>query len=608
VVIGLDGLDPGITEGMMASGELPHLARLGGRGGYAPVATTMPAQTPVAWSTFAVGANPGAHGIFDFLRRNPATYLPEIGLYRHEHKSRILPPRAVNLRGGVPVWERLSRAGIPSTVLRHPCTYPPAPFKGRLLSGIGVPDLRGGFGTYTYFTSEGAGRAGEGERVVQVDLAGDGRATLHLPGPLQPQGGELVRVLELQLEGASGAARITCPDGGMELTARKGEWTGWATVTFRQGLLQKVWGLVRFLLLEMEPLRLFASPVHFDPDHPIFPISHPWDYAPELARTLGGYSTLGLAEEHNGLTNARLDEEAFLAQSLDIMGERRSMMHHELSRFDEGFFYCLFGTPDRIQHMFWRFLEPEHPANRKNGGSHDLARVIPEYYRKCDDVVGEALEHASEDTLFMVVSDHGFRSFQREFHLNTWLHEQGYLVLKPGVETGGGAGDLLRQVDWSRTRAYALGMAGLFLNVRGREAEGVVAPEDAAALREEIAGRLRGFRDQQRGVEAIRTAFPRERVYAGPYLEEAPDVLVGYAPGYRMASDAAMGGIGRELVTDNTRRWSGDHVVNPSEVPGVLFMNAPFHEAGPSLIDLAPTILKALGAPADEDLEGVSLL
>jgi predicted AlkP superfamily phosphohydrolase/phosphomutase len=608
VVIGLDGIDPGISEAMMASGELPALARLREGGGYARIATTLPAQTPVAWSTFAVGVNPGAHGIFDFLRRDPSTYLPEIGLYRHEERGRLLPPRAVNLRGGVPVWERLSRAGIPSTVLRHPCTYPPAPFKGRLLAGIGVPDLRGGFGTSTFFSAEGEGRAGEGERFFHLDPDPGGRAALSLPGPLQPNGEELVRTLDLEIDRLAEAVRIACPDGGFTAEMGVGAWTGWMRVNFRQGRLQRVWGLVRFHLASLEPLRLFASPVHFDPEVPLFPISHPWDYASELARVLGPYATLGLAEEHNGLTNGRLDEGAFLAQCLDVMEERRAMMHHELSRHREGLFYCLFGTPDRIQHMFWRFHEAEHPANRGEAPSPEMARVIPEYYRRCDDVVGEALEYASEDALFIVLSDHGFCSFQREVHLNTWLHAQGYLTLREGMEPGDEAGDLLRAVDWGRTRAYALGMAGIFLNLRGREGEGIVDPGAAPGLREEIARQLRGLTDPGRGRAAVRDAWSREAVYRGPYLEDAPDVLVGYAPGYRMASGAAMGGIGGEVFSDNLRPWSGDHVVDPATVPGVCFMSTPFRASNPGLADLAPTILDAMGVPGDEALEGRTLL
>jgi predicted AlkP superfamily phosphohydrolase/phosphomutase len=608
IVVGLDGLDPSLTEVMMAAGELPNLASLAREGGYAKVATTWPAQTPVAWSTFAVGANPGAHGIFDFLKRDPSTYLPENGLYRHEQKSRFLPPRAVNLRGGKPVWEHLSDAGIPSIILRHPCTYPPDHFKGRLLSGIGVPDLRGGFGSATFFTSEPDVVPGEAENVVRVELDQDGFAEALLPGPLLAQGGALALRLELRAAPGAGSVEIRCPTGAFSVPTVKGQWSPWVHVRFKHSLLQSVRGLVRFYLADTEPLGLYASPVHFDPESPAFPISHPWDYASELRETIGPYATLGLAEEHNGLTNGRLDESAYLAQCLDILHERAAMMRFELSRHDRGLFFCLFATPDRIQHMFWRFREPDHPANGGVPPSPEMAVVIEEYYRRCDAVVGEALAFADPHTLVMVASDHGFTSFRREVHLNAWLHQNGYLALRPGLDPGEEAGDLLRGVDWGRTRAYAVGLGGLYLNLRGREAEGVVDAAIAHELKAEISARLSGLLDPAGGEPVVRAVVARESVYNGPFVQDAPDLLVGYAPGYRVASSTAMGEVGEEEVSDNLRPWSGDHVVDPAAVPGVLFMNARFEGPGAHLRDLAPTILAALAVPAGPGMEGRSLL
>ena len=608
MVVGLDGLDPFIAESMMDAGELPVLAGLRRTGGYARLGTTMPAQTPVAWSTFAVGANPGAHGIFDFLRRDPRTYRPEIGLYRHEQRSRFLPPRAVNLRGGRTVWERLSDAGIPSTVLRHPCTYPPNPFRGRILAGVGVPDVRGGFGSSAFYTSEGEVPAGESERVFRVRPDESGQVKIELHGPLLPDGQDLILNLEVEIDEDARSVRVCCPQEAFEIPLEIGDWSPWVHVRFKHGFLQRVHGLIRFYLAGTSPLELFASPVHFDPDAPLYPISHPWDYAGELARVIGPYATLGLAEEHNGLTNGRFDEEAYLEQCLDVLRERQAMMHYELDRMDRGFFYCLFATPDRIQHMFWRFREPSHPANHGAPPSRELAGVIEDYYRKCDTIVGEALEHADDETLVAVLSDHGFASFQREVDLNAWLQKNGYLALKPGIEPGPGAGDMLREVDWARTRAYAVGMAGIYLNLAGREAEGTLSVSEAGSVAEELVTRLLPLTDPARGGRPIRSVLPREAVYSGLYLQDAPDLLVGYDRGYRIASSAAMGGVGGKVVTDNLRAWSGDHVVEPAAVPGVLFMSTPFEGESPHLVDLAPTILEAFGVPLTADLEGASLL
>jgi predicted AlkP superfamily phosphohydrolase/phosphomutase len=612
IVIGLDGLEPGIVEPLIAAGELPNLSKLAAQGGLARVATTYPAQTPVAWSTFATGTNPGGHGVFDFLRRDPRTYLPDSGLNRYEHPNPLLPPRVVNHRRGTPVWERLSAAGVGSAVIRCPCTYPPDRIKGRMLSGMGVPDLRGGFGTSTFYTEDPSATPREAENVVLVKAEGRTAAT-HLIGPRHPRTRADVRV-EIGLDVDRAGRRVVVRSGGepAELEAREGEWSGWLRVKFRLGTFQSVRGMVRFHLVRNEPsLELYASPVNFDPDAPLFPISAPPEYARELADELGTYATTGMVEDHNGLSNERFDEGAFLAHCDDAWREREAMLFHELGRFDGGLLYCLFDTPDRVQHMLWRFREPDHPANLGRPARPGLGREIEAHYRRGDAVVGRVLESVDDRTLLIVMSDHGFGSFRRGFHLNMWLHQQGLLALKPGVEPGEGAGDLLRGVDWERTRAYGVGLSGLYLNLKGREARGTVEAGEAEALKADIARGLNGLKDPERGVVAVRSVLPREEVYRGPYAGEAPDLVVNCAAGYRISWGSSLGGVAAGGVfEDNTRKWAGDHIIDPALVPGVLLMNRPFRREAADLVDLAPTLLAALGAPAvpGSESEGSSLL
>ncbi len=607
VVVGLDGFDPSLAEGMMQKGELPHLGKLRREGGYSRLATTLPAQTPVAWSSFAVGGNPGIHGIFDFLHRDPETYRPDVGLYRYEQKSRFLPPRALNLRGGKPVWSWLSEAGIPSTVLRHPCTYPPESFRGRMLAGVGVPDIRGGFGSPSYYSEEATTPAGEGEHLVMVKPEGKGRYTVPVRGPKGAGGVDVTVPLHVVVDVAARKASIG-GHGVRAVEVEEGGWSGWMPLKFKMGALQSVHGMVRFHLVSASPLRLHTSPVHFDPDTPAFPLSHPWDYAAELRRELGRYHTLGMAEEHGGLNNGRLSEEAFLAQCDDVLAERQAMLHYELDRQRDGLLFCLFDTPDRVQHMFWRYRDPTHPVHGLVEPSPDMERVIEDHYRTCDRIVGEAREHAGEDVLFMVASDHGLTDFRRSLHLNAWLHQQGFLALRSGVSPGEEAGDLLESVDWSRTRAFALGMAGIYLNLKGREAEGIVDPAEAEDVKADLMRRLTGLRDPADGSVAVRYVHRRENAYRGDFVDKSPDLVVSCAPGYRVSSASAVGGVPAAVVEDNQERWSGDHVVDPAAVPGVLFMNRPFAGDSPRIMDLAPTILDALGAPGGEAMEGETLL
>jgi len=607
VVVGLDGLEPSIVEPLLDAGELPHLDRLRQSGGYSRIQTTLPAQTPVAWSTFATGTNPGGHGIFDFVRRDPATCRPDFSLNRYEQKNAFVPPKAVNLRRGTPVWSLLSDAGIESAILRCPCTFPPDSFRGRMLSGMGVPDLRGGLGTGTFYTQREGVAAGETEQVVRLELRGRTARTFVI-GPRHPKTREDIRSeIDLEVDAARGRLAIRSDGEPRLLEVQPGTWSGWLRLKFKVGLLQSVRGMVRFHLVRLEPhVELYASPINFDPDSPLFPISEPASYAQELARDIGTYYTTGMVEDHGALANGRISEEAYLDQCQQALAERERMLFHELDRFRAGLIFCLFDTPDRVQHMFWRFREPGHPANRE-GFRPDLTRAIEDHYRACDAVVGRALKRVDDDTLLVVLSDHGFNSFQRGVHLNTWLHDQGLLALRPGVGPGAEAGDFLNAVDWDRTKAYAVGIGSVYLNLHGREARGIVAPGEAQALAGAIAAGLTGLADPDRGAVAIRGASRREDVYSGACMDLAPDLIVRFAPGYRASWATALGGIPAGHFEDNDRRWAGDHIIDPALVPGVLFMNRPFSPSA-RLLDMAPTILAALGLEPGPAMEGATLL
>jgi predicted AlkP superfamily phosphohydrolase/phosphomutase len=604
---------------MLDRGELPNLSKLRSLGGYSTVGTTFPAQTPVAWSTFATGTNPGGHGIFDFIRRDPQTYLPDLALNRYEQKSAFLPPKAVNLRRGTTVWNLLNAAGVPSVVLRCPCTYPPDTAVSRMLSGMGVPDLRGGLGTATFYTSAKGEIPGESENLVELGAESRGAIRTYVIGPRNPKAAagsspDLQAEIRLEIDRAKRAIVVHSDGEPRALAVREGQWSDWLRIKFKSGLLQSVSGMLRFHLVRLEPgIELYASPLNFDPAAPMFPISAPWEYATELTRRVGTFHTTGMVEDHNGLSNGRFGESAYLDQCETAVRERRAMMLYELDRLDAGLLFCLFDTPDRIQHMFWRFREPDHPANRSTEaagatGTLVMARVIEDHYRRCDEIVGEVMARVGDNTLLIVLSDHGFNSFQRGVHLNGWLYDHGFLKLRDGVSRGDEAGDLLRNVDWTRTSAYALGLGSMYLNVRGRERDGVVAPEDAARVGAEIKRGLTGFVDPDRGKVAIRGVVSRDDVYSGPYAAESPDLVVNFSPGYRVSWQTALGGVPEGLCEDNLKKWSGDHIVDPSLVPGVLFMNCAFDGTAARLLDLAPTILAALGVPKGPAMEGKSLL
>ena len=611
VVIGLDGLEPKLAEPWLAAGLLPNLARIEAMGGRSTVATTSPAQTPVAWSTFATGLNPGGHGIFDFIRRDPKTYLPDLALNRYEQKTAWLPPKAVNSRGGTPVWDRLAAAGIASTILRCPCTYPAALDKGKLLAGMGVPDLRGGLGTPTFYSSDPDVKPRESENVVVLKLDANPIAS-HIIGPRNPKDRSTLRIeMTLKLDRDAKTMTIQVGSSGKPsvLVVKLGEWSDWIRVKFKLGMLQSVHGMIRFHLVRLDDrVELYASPINFDPEMPLFPISAPSHYVDDLTRSIGLFHTTGMVEDHTGLNNERISEQAFLDQCGEVWNEREAMMLHELKSFQSGLFYCLYDTPDRVQHMYWRFTEPGHPANEGRPFDPKMAEVIQRHYQRADRVVGSALAHVDDQTLLIVLSDHGFNTFRRGFNVNTWLHEQGYLALKDGLKPGEGALHYPSCVDWSKTRAYALGLGGIYLNLEGREGQGIVKPSEAEALAKEIVGALTGLIDAETGEVAVREVKTREELYSGAFAHESPDLVVHLAAGYRISWDSSLGGVPEGLFEYNRKKWGGDHIIDPALVPGILFMNQPFQGQGASLIDLAPTILDALGVEKGLGMEGRSLL
>ncbi len=611
IVIGLDGLEPSIVEAMLERGELPAFARLRRMGCYSRLKTTYPAQTPVAWSSFATGTNPGGHGIFDFIRRDPQTYLPDLALSRFEKpKSMFAQPKVVSLRKGVPLWQVLTQRGIPSTVLRCPCTFPPDAVHGRMLAGVGVPDLRGGQGTGTFYTQNKAVQAGEHERVLHLDSGQE--FSTRVIGPRNSRVNPPTDTFcQIRIRVDRGGGKLAIETGGTpaSLQVGRGEWSAWVRLKFKLSMLQAVSGIVRFYVRRLSPqVELYVSPVNFDPEAPIFPVTSPGDYGKELASRIGSFHTVGMAEDHNGLNNGRFDESAYLAQCDLVLAEREKMTFFELDRFTEGLFFVVFDTPDRVQHMFWRFRDPSHPYFDRDRAP-ELARQVEEHHRRYDPLLARVLEYVDESTLLIVLSDHGFNTFRRGVHINTWLHQNGLLALKNGKKPGQELGAEFAGVDWSRTYAYALGLGGIYLNRKGREGEGILEEgQEAERVRRAIQDGLTGLADPAGACIAINSVSRREELYSGAYVGDAPDLLVNYAPGFRVSWQTALGGMPAGLFEDNLRRWSGDHIIDPEAVPGILFMNQAARHNHADIIDMAPTILRYLGVPKHDSMEGRSLL
>jgi len=615
VILGFDGMDPEIAESMLAAGRLPNLAKLRKTGSFLPLATSCPAMSPVAWSSFMTGAGPGRHGIFDFLHRDPRTYLPALSSAQIRPPRRQLKLAGVTLPLGRPIirllrrskpfWTVLGEHGVFSTVLRVPITFPPERFNGLLLSGMCVPDLRGSQGSFTFFTSasEASPEHIGGERHLLTQANGIFHGELPGPPLAGSEQGEASRT-PLQLRpGGDGRARLEIDGERVDLRLR--QYSDWVPVSFRLGPGMRARGMCRFYLKQLEPqVELYLSPINIDPEQPALPISHPAAYAIYLSKRLGRYATLGLAEDTWALNESVLDDASFLEQCRLMFEERRKMLSNALANAPTGCVVCVFDTTDRVQHMYWRYRDPNHPAPVEDDPS-PYSEAIETSYEEADQVVGEVLSKLGPRDALFVMSDHGFTSFRRGVNLNVWLKEEGYLHLKEGAT---GEADWLRDVDWERTRAYALGLGGLYLNVKGREAQGIVSPDEAPELKAELITQLTGLRDEASGAVAIERALDTGAVNPGPYAEVGPDITIGYGIGYRASWGAAQGQVSGAVIEDNTRRWSGDHCVDPKLVPGVLFSSLPLAAEDASIVDVAPTVLQLFGVRAPAYMQGRPLL
>ncbi|HTS37001.1 MAG TPA: alkaline phosphatase family protein [Candidatus Solibacter sp.] len=613
VILGFDGMDPELTDRFIAEGRLPNLAKLREQGTFRKLRTTFPPISPVAWSTFMTGVNPGKHNIYDFLARDVASYLPYLSSAEIKGPRRTLkigkytiPLGGAQIKGmrkGIPFWHWLGDAGIFCSVIRVPVTFPPEKFPGVLLSGMCVPDLKGSQGTFCLCTTRPSGdKFREGGVRIPVERSGSVYRS-YVPGPNDPLAGgsgEELRVkFEIVPDKSGKQARITV--GSQSFTLKVGEYSEWIPVKFKAGVGFSAHGICRFFLKELSPeVEIYVTPVNIDPGRPDLPISHPLTYSIYLAKLLGPYATLGLAEDTWALNEHVLDDDAFLAQCYANHDDRERMLFDALDKTQQGLCACVFDTTDRVQHMFWRYLEDDHPAAR------DVPRdqrpeVIQELYSRMDRLIGRVMSQIDEKTLLMVVSDHGFKSFARCVNLNAWLHQNGYLALKPGKTE---SGDWFEDVDWSRTRAYTMGLNGVYVNVKGREREGIVDPAEVDALKYELRTKLNGLVDPASGRVGVTGVFDCDAVYAGPYVDNAPDLIIGYGDGFRASWDSVMGKVTSQIFEDNLKAWSGDHCIDPRLVPGILFCNRKIAEEKPAIVDVAPTILKLFGLPLPGHLDG----
>jgi len=590
IVLAIDGMDPVFLEQHWSA--LPSLDRLRREGDFKRLRTTTPPQTPVAFATFITGLDPAEHGIFDFVHRDPQTLIPFSSISKTEEPRLrlsvgpyVFPLSSAHvrsLRRGQVFWEILAARHIPVTVIHVPTNFPPVE-AGEALAGMGTPDLRGTLGSFTFYTDdpEELTRSVSGGRVVKLPHSAERHFALLLDGPpntLRKDQRFVTANLEVDVDPENDVARLSV-DGQLAIV-KQGEWSNWLGANFR--LLRGVattTGIVRVFAKQLHPhLALYVSPVNIDPSAPALPISSPSSYSRDLAREIGPFYTQGIAEDTSAFRQGVFDMPEFLRQSHLVRQDESKLLHYSLDHFRQGLLFFYFSSIDQDSHMLW--------------GKHNAELL--ETYRAVDYEIGKVMEEKPAARI-IVMSDHGFNSFDRSVNLNTWLWREGFLALK-----GPPAGDEepFANIDWSKTQAYAVGLNGLYLNMAGREKNGIVrlGPQ-ADALVQKIGQRLVGFRDPVNGrqvIEAVTT----------PGVPSGPEIIVGYGRGYRASWQTALGAVPSTIVEDNADVWIADHCINAADVPGVLLSNRKIRVEDPELKDLTITVLNLFGTIPGRGMTG----
>jgi predicted AlkP superfamily phosphohydrolase/phosphomutase len=630
IVIGIDGMDPRLCRSMMQAGLLPNLAKLSAKGGFSNLATSMPPQSPVAWANFINGSGPGSHGIFDFIHRHPhdqcapfysaAETLPrQGGLEIGDHVLQLdFPPfnhtlpKTVLRRQGVPFWDYLDKQKITSTFYDIPSNYPPSPSQyghHRCVCGMGTPDMMGTYGTYQFFSedspTDGLDEGGGKRSKLSFDgdsargkLVGPQNSLLKSPTPI-------VIEFEVHRDRASNAALLEIE--GRKIMLTPGQWSHWTPLDFAMSTPrplpnQHASGICRFFLQEVAPnFRLYVTPINVDPTNPAVQLSEPADFIKDVSSELGMFYTTGFQEDHKARSNGVFNDDEFRRQATMVMEERLALFEYAIENYEDGLLFFYFSSSDLQSHMFWWNADenPHHPT-RSAPEAASRYQYVKELYQRLDGIIGDIQDRYGGKATLFVMSDHGFANFGRQFNVNSWLRDFGYLNPRE-------CNSILTDAEWSRTRAYGLGINGLYLNLKGRERDGIVEPgEEQEKLTRQLIARLQSVKDTN-GQQVIRKVYRSSEIYSGAATALAPDLIIGYARGYRASWETCLGELTPEALLDNTSAWSADHCSDALEVPGVLFTNKPFQSAEPSLIDMAPSILHEFGIATPGTMTGRSV-
>ena len=556
LILGFDSFDPTVFEELAGQNQLPNFEKFIEHGGYSHLQVCSPPQTEVSWTSIATGADPGMHGIFDFVHRDPATYVLYVSILPMRKGAlgeQFVPPYTAKT-----LFEEAASMGYPATALWWPAMFPARPeLPVMTLPGLGTPDIRGQLGVGTLFSSEDETK--KKTSVVTLILARKNfyKAEFHGPqtkgkdGPRSISIPLAVEVIDLQ------TARLTVDNQQIEL--RLGEWSEIVELSFKVGMLFKIHAITRFIATSLNDIvHIYSLPLQIHPLHSTWFYASSNSFSKKLWNEVGPYLTLGWPQDTTALEDGCISDEQFIDLCQKIFDRRMQILYHLMNDFREGVLASIFDDLDRVQHMFF----------------HDRQDVVHDWYKRLDGFVGDVNEKVNQwgdKYRYLILSDHGFSVFGKKIHLNHWLLENNYLCMKNG-------GDDLSGVDWDNTKAYAVGLNSIYLNIAGREGQGIVSADGIENLLNEIQNKLLDWKDgDQAPIQKIRL---KHETFNGPFTRFGPDLVVGYAPGYRASAETGLGKIPALTLEQNSDHWGADHCMDSDVVPGVIFANRDLRDFG----------------------------
>ncbi len=616
LILGIDGMDYNILSELLEEGKMPIFEKFIKKGDFKKLHSSIPPQSPVAWSNFITGKNPGGHGIFDFIHRNPSNLTPYLSTSitvpsNHffsigEWKFPLKSGKVELLRKGESFWKILEKHNIPSTVMKIPSNFPPTKSKCKTISGMGTPDLMGTYGEFTFYTDDAKYIYKEeitGGKIIFIEVIKNTiQAYLMGPPNIYRKDEPNSKVpFDIYIDDRANSIRIDVQN--KKIILKEGELSEWIEIEFEMiPFISNVKGICKFMLTGINPhFGLYVSPININPKSPAMPISTPNNYAKELSKKIGFFYTQGMAEDTKALEYDILDLDDYLTQSRYVFEERKKMYRYFLKNWESGLLFFYFSTIDQNSHTLWWERDPssvlfDEKIFEKYGD------LVKSFYIELDDVLKETLENIGEDIPLIIMSDHGFAPYYKKFNLNSWLYEEGYI--KMFREWNQNIDKYFQTVDWTKTKAYGLGINSLYINLKNRELYGIVNRTNKLNLMKEIKDKLLKVVDTETGKQIIKNVYITEELHPNSQLDTMPDIIIGYARGYRCSDESVLGEFPDKLLEINTDKWSSDHCMDVTEVPGIVISNKIITKEECYLYDLTTTILKEYGIDIPESMTG----